>query len=120
MKMVWGLTHILQVLRIIFLMNLLIPKIVLVMGQYFKIAGGDIDFITSNIPLYINARTELSSHVVYKSPLLQEKYMTDYELGSPYILLEMEAQIFMFVVMTLLMFVPLLVLTLLFKKVACF
>jgi len=50
MKYFWGLTHLLQLLRVIVLVNITVPKFVVLLCSYFRIAIGEFDIIQEILP----------------------------------------------------------------------
>ena len=54
MRYLWGLTHLMQLLRVIVLVNLIVPSSVTSLLNYYKLANADLELVSSFIPKLIS------------------------------------------------------------------
>ena len=93
MKYLWGLTHILQLFRIIILINIVIPKLVIQLCSYFEVAVGEFDLISDLLPSVLTKTILNPNELMKDSLLLQDKFEQNYDIHSPYLILEFEKAI---------------------------
>jgi cysteine-rich repeat protein len=94
MKYFWGISHLLQILRIIVLVNITVPELVRVICGYFKIAVGDLDIIHNYLPAFLRVTIINEDDLDSNSSLFQDSFSEYYDLDSPYLILEFEKTFF--------------------------
>ena len=62
--------------------------------KYFRVAIGDVDIISNYLPAVISTYIFDTVSFVKNNILLQEKFVSDYEISSPYLMLEFEKALF--------------------------
>lgn len=109
LKFLWGLTHLMQLFRVIVLINVAQPKIITLLLSYFRIAAGEIELLERYIPAFFSDAF-LNQSDFEQSSKLKQQFSKYYLMNFPYFLLEFERSLIVFTGLFLVGFIALFVL----------
>ena len=116
MTYMWSLTHLMQLLRIIILVNVPVPWLLAALCRYFVIATGEVEIIVKYLPAVITDYILNPLDFIQTNVFFQDKFTNDYGVESPYLLVEFEKGFFYSTILNLVAVVSLMALKLIFKK----
>ncbi len=71
-------------------MKIDIPQIISALCRYFKIAIGEFDIVKDNLPSILENTVIKVEDMNFESTYLKEKFVTEYDIESPFLVLEFE------------------------------
>ena len=83
-SLLWNFSHILQLFRVIILINVVLPKVIVVFASFLDLTNAGIEEIDNMIPDVILKYLLDTKDLTTRKGQLEDKYIEDYGLDSPY------------------------------------